>query len=293
MQQNAMPGFSTVSGTRTAENVDINYLLLLPESPGPHALAILLHGFGGHKEHLIGHAQRLAALGIAAFVPDMASLLRIPWETSQKRNIALILSHVDWLLSAKSPVTIDPARIMMIGHSAGLAVLFEACVALQAKGTNPACVISLDGVPWPRTVGLASSFDVTRTKFISIRCEPDSWNKNGELHRTLVPILAANCEKAKTREQKEYLILDIRVPGARHGDPIDPAPEGLMFRFMGLIGKSGSREAIATIVEAAGNKIAAETMAAGKVADESCGLEHLRSVLAALAERVTVSNVCG
>lgn len=277
------------------EGDTLSYDLYIPAASPPAAgypFALLLHGFGGNKSHLSGHAVRLQQMGIVVLCPEMSPLTRRPWEESQLRNIKQAANHVNWMLSdSKDTPNIDRERILLTGHSAGFAVLFETAIALQKEGTSVACLLSLDGVPWPRTIETAKDLDVTKTRLVSIRCEPGSWNKNGELHSQLVvPIVARKCGEMDT--SGALFVLDIFIPGSAHGDPIDPPQRQWLFKMLNLTGKPGCREAFKAIIDAIGRDLTGGQLLTGNAKDAE-GLEKTERELERLSDKVKAQRLAG
>lgn len=228
--------------------------------------------------------MRLAE-GIAVFCPDMSSLLR---PASQERNIRQVEEHILWLLSDASPVNVNKERIMLAGHSAGFPVVLEATVALHSRGVFPACLLALDGVPWPRTLVVGANLDLTKTKLVSIRCEPGSWNKNGELHTGLIlPKLVPKCGTITPAAS----ILDIKIPGSGHGDPIDPMKNIWMMKMMGLVGKKGCAEAFVKIIDGIGRDLTVGRLSSGNVSKDSGCLEETWEVLKELRSTIQAKEL--
>mmetsp|Transcript_105394 Transcript_105394/g.183307 ORF Transcript_105394/g.183307 Transcript_105394/m.183307 type:complete len:294 (+) Transcript_105394:95-976(+) len=197
--------------------------------------AIFLHGFAGGRTALAHHCRKLCREQDAvAFAPDLTSLTRggsvrevfvdksVP--SAQERNVRQVVDHVKWL---RENPRLQEKPLAIVGHSAGGAIGLEAAVALQDVGAAPAVVVLLDAVPWPRTCDLAARFNLATTKLISIRAEPSVWNKEGAIAEALqrVPRLK--------EEDGQGQLVDLKVVGAKHGDPMQPS---LLLKALGLLG---------------------------------------------------------
>jgi dienelactone hydrolase len=288
-----------ISGARSFEGFEVAYDIFLPptfvagsSSPRPLPLALLLHGFAGKKEHMLGHATRLAALGLVVMTPNMSSLMKPSTGEAQGRNIRAVVDHVRWMCSlpstwrggeAGSGVVgdgsgrlVDPSLVFLFGHSAGGAVVFEAA-AEMGKGSTPrppACVVLLDGVPWPRTIAgafecpcgvctsvasplfpphsmpspppaAAPSFPLSSTVLLSLRSEPSAWNMKAEILKALAAL--PNGSAAGTIAGGPFaplppsattspLLLDLLIRRSGHGDPVDPKGSECFLKMMGLLG---------------------------------------------------------
>ena len=210
-----------------------------PSAAAP--LAVLVHGFGGQRTHMRHHAEALAREGYAVVAPDMSSLL--PGPPAQVRNIAMVVAHVQRLIAGAPPAT-DAARVLLVGHSAGGAVVLEAAVALAGAGQPAAAVVLLDAVPWPRTRTVAATFPCDRTLLISIRSAPSAWNLQGAIAPTLAH-LAGN---------PRYL--DVALPRSRHGDPVRPAMGRVTAALLGLLGPPEAADAYVALLVAVAKDMA-------------------------------------
>mmetsp|Transcript_37769 Transcript_37769/g.85192 ORF Transcript_37769/g.85192 Transcript_37769/m.85192 type:complete len:144 (-) Transcript_37769:52-483(-) len=106
---------------------------------------------------------------------------------------------------------------------------------MQEAGHAPTAVVLLDAVPWEETSDVAAQFDLNRTALVSIRAEPSVWNKNGGIAEVLHRIAPG----------KPGRLVDLKVRGARHGDPMEPR---LILKLLGVLGTGF--EAITRLVEA-------------------------------------------
>jgi pimeloyl-ACP methyl ester carboxylesterase len=188
--------------------------------------AIFLHGFAGNRTHLAPHAAGLAARGAKALAPDLTSLteggtLREIWvdhsvRSAQERNVQHVVAHAAWL---------GVKKLGLVGHSAGGAVALEAAVALQSAGTPAAVLVLIDAVPWAQTIELAAGLDLGQTMVVSIRCAPSAWNKKGNVAEALARVPIAGHHTGR--------LIDLQLPGARHGDAMPPSWPG---RLLGIVG---------------------------------------------------------
>ena len=117
----------------------VNYDLYSPSSTSVSSFPffLLLHGFGGRRSHLSGHAASLSSQGCLVLNCDMSGLMSPSTIAAQERNILQAVSHVNWAMSLKhddgTPM-VDPKRIFLSGHSAGGAIALEATIALRKAG---------------------------------------------------------------------------------------------------------------------------------------------------------------
>ena len=185
---------------------------------------ILLHGFGGTRGHMKGHAERLAAAGIPSLTPEMTSLMRGGLETAQLRNIELIVQHADWLLRK-----VGARKLLFAGHSAGGAVMLEAALRLTRCVVG---VVLLDAVPWPRTIRVLAEASPLPCEMLilCIRAEPGTWNRYGNVQEALgLPLFDAHKARGK--------LLDVYLRGSGHGDAMNPQPyPSLLLRLLSLAG---------------------------------------------------------
>eukprot|EP00928_Gymnodinium_smaydae_P002190 TRINITY_DN10770_c0_g1_i1.p1 TRINITY_DN10770_c0_g1~~TRINITY_DN10770_c0_g1_i1.p1 ORF type:complete len:283 (+),score=50.62 TRINITY_DN10770_c0_g1_i1:76-849(+) len=210
------------SGTRIVEGESLEYDLY--GSSSASVGVIFAHGFGGSKADLAAHATQLATFGAAVLAVNLSSFTRggsfrevfieRSVRSAQLRNVQQMVDHATWF---------DKQKLVLVGHSAGGAVVLEAAVALQKQGRPPVAVILLDAVPWIDTLDVVGEFDLAATRLVSIRAEPSAWNRHGFIAAAL----------AKIKPGPAGQLVDLKIPGARHGDPIG---SNWKLRLLGLIG---------------------------------------------------------
>ena len=239
------------SGTREFGGHLTAYDLHTPLGPFPAPFALLIHGFASHKGTLAGHAAALCSAGFVVLNADMSSLFSPTLEAAQLRNVDAAAAHVEWALSLHAQAgggpLADPARVCLCGHSAGGAVALEACVALRGRGVAVARLCLLDGVPWPRTLGVARGLlaagPTPPPRVLSLRAEPGAWNRNAAVVDALRAARAAAGAGAPP-------ITDALLVGSGHGDPINPPQRGLLVRLLGLLGPPRCAQLFAELLPA-------------------------------------------
>ncbi len=117
-------------------------LLYTPAGGGPHPAAIIYHGFPGYEENL-DIAQTLRRAGYAVLVAHYRGSWGVPGDFSFTHAIEDADAQVEWISSPAivAKYQIDPARIVVIGHSMG------GYMALSAAAHHPGVVaaISISG----------------------------------------------------------------------------------------------------------------------------------------------------
>lgn len=227
---------SVESGERLVDGERIRYDLYTPSGGEALGNVLFLHGFAGGRAALARHARAVAARGAAALAVDLSSLtrggsFREVWiersvRSAQLRNVRQAVDHALWL---------GPRPCALVGHSAGGAVALEAAVALQEAGRPPAALVLLDAVPFEGTSAVAERFDLGATRLVSVRAEPSVWNKQGGIAEAL----------ARVPEGPPGRLVDLRLRGAKHGDPMEPS---LALRLAGVLG--AGHEAFARLAAA-------------------------------------------
>lgn len=133
---------SLVELTVPSHGVGLLGLLYTPAGIGPHPAAIIFHGFPGYEENL-DIAQTLRRAGYAVLVAHYRGSWGVPGDFSFTHAIEDADAQVDWLSDATTAATyhLDPARIVVIGHSMG------GYLALSAAAHHPAVIaaISISG----------------------------------------------------------------------------------------------------------------------------------------------------
>lgn len=197
---------------------------------------LLLHGFGANRESLAGHARRLAAAGVAAVLtPDMSSLMAGGTAVAQQRNIEQAADFAAWF--ARQPALAGGPGVVLAGHSAGGAVLFEAAAALAAAGTPPRALCLLDGVPWSRTAAAAPTWPAREVPLLALRGANSSWNASGAMQSVLAALPPPGACVAF-------------LPRSRHGDALDPKRNAWALRLAGLLGPPECSVLIAQLLDA-------------------------------------------
>jgi pimeloyl-ACP methyl ester carboxylesterase len=252
--------------------------------------AVLVHGFGGRGEDLYGHAGALQALGLAVLVPTMSSLMA--GAAAQRRNIGMVVAQVRALTDAADPSGLrhggsaraDPARLLLIGHSAGGAVVAEAAAALAEAQQPVAALLLYDAVPWPRTHTVLAHYAPQGTVVVSLRCAPSAWNLQGALAAALAPVTQGHPAQA----------IDLLVAGARHGDPLLPRRETLLLRALGLLGTVRAADVFAEVTCALGRDVAALAITTAAAAGPSLATcTHTLELLLTLVASHAVAIVSG
>src|SRR6185369_4606169 len=113
-----------------------------PETPGPHPLVILLHGFTGRKEegHIASLAGALAEAGIAALRFDAPGSGRSEGTWAEHYRVSNYLADVsDVYEYALNHLAVDPARVGIWGHSMG------GLIALTAASRSPQLFVAACG----------------------------------------------------------------------------------------------------------------------------------------------------
>jgi dienelactone hydrolase len=230
-----------ISGVSELRGSKLPYDLYVPEgAQAPLLGVVMLHGFSSNRTSLCGHARRVAASGRAAVLtPDGSSLMKGGTAVAQERNIAQTVDFAAWL--AEQPSVKGGPGLVLVGHSAGGAIAFEAAIAMAAAGAAPRAVFLFDPVPWARTTALAPRFPSAQVPLFAVRCPESAWNAKGSM-RSLV--------QAIPQDQPGACVA--HLPRSRHGDPVDPMPKkGLcMMRMFNLLGEPGSRVLMAELLDA-------------------------------------------
>jgi dienelactone hydrolase len=200
---------------RTAAGDQIAYSLFIPEpdesvAAPPFPAVVISHGFARSKRFHASTALALAQRGIIVLTPDLNSLLG--GEEAQLHNIHNLIDHVRWLRVRAAATDdalaglLDPARVGLVGHSAGGAISLEAAIDLAELDEGVNALMLLDGVPWTRTIERAG--DLREMAFASVRSEPAPCNADGAIADVLTRL--------------SFETDDILVVGGTHCDPENP-----------------------------------------------------------------------
>lgn len=241
-----MESFQEHGGHRTAYD-------LYPSSKEGAPFALLIHGFAAHRGTLRGHAQGLARAGFVVINMDMSSLFSPSLEAAQLRNIGAAAAHVEWALALRSAggaPLVDPRRVCLAGHSAGGAVALEATVELRRRGVAVERLCLLDGVPWPRTLGVAGGLLAPQggappPRVLCIRSEPGAWNRRG-----LVLDALRAARRGGAGGDAAVPMTDAFLRGSGHGDPINPPQRRFLGKLLGLLGPPRCAELYAELLVA-------------------------------------------
>lgn len=118
--------------------------LRLPDAPGPHPVAVLVHGGGWMdpytRDLMDGAAVDLAARGTATWNLEYR---RIPPVGGWRDSIADVSAGVGALSSLSGDHGLDRGRVTVIGHSAGAQLGF---FAAKTASVRPARFVSLAGM---------------------------------------------------------------------------------------------------------------------------------------------------
>ena len=141
--------------------------LRLPEGPGPHPLAVVLHGGCWRSEYDLGHiahlSEALARAGIATWTPEYR---RVGDEGGGWPGTFLDVARgTDHVRSLAQRFPIDSTRVVLVGHSAGghlalwLAARRNLPVGSPLASSDPLGVrgvVALAGITDLRTYGSGS-----------------------------------------------------------------------------------------------------------------------------------------
>ncbi len=136
--------------------------LRLPDAPGPHPVAVLVHGGGWTdpytRDLMDGAAVDLTGRGTATWNVEYR---RIPPVGGWRDSIADVTAAVDALSSISGDHCLDLDRVTVIGHSAGAQLAF---FAAKAASVRPAGFVSLAGMLDLGNIG--SAFDQLISTFL-------------------------------------------------------------------------------------------------------------------------------
>jgi hypothetical protein len=155
-----------------------------------------------------------------------------PTNPRQLMNIDIVQQHYRYL---RSLPFIDPAKIVLSGHSAGGGVTYEACGLLSACGlltvSGEAVLgwVGVDPVGWPRTHISKGEMAFKGTKVIVLRSDPNAWNKKGDFNSIISNQFK---EERGPAAASSAQCLDVYLRQTKHGDPT-PLPPGCLRWMLG------------------------------------------------------------
>lgn len=209
--------------------------LRLPDAPGPHPVAVLVHGGGWMdpytRDLMDGAAVDLAARGTATWNLEYR---RIPPVGGWRDSIADVSAGVGALSSLSGDHGLDLGRVTVIGHSAGAQLGF---FAAKTASVRPVGFVSLAGMldlgnAGTGFDGLISAFlgdgEGARLAMIDpIRALPGGFPSvavHGLLDRSVPPDQSRRfVEAARAAGDRSCLV---EVAGADHMDVISPLATG-------------------------------------------------------------------
>ena len=205
--------------------------LRLPDGPGPHPVAVLIHGGGwldySTRDTMDGAAVDLAARGLATWSIEYR---RIPPVGGWRKTIADVVAGVDALDSIAGNYPIEPSDVTVVGHSAGGHLGF---FATKAARRRPVRLVSLGGMLDLRRLG--SGFEDLLAGFLGD--EPETSLDRVDPIRALpcgAPIVAVHGHRDddvlpdQSRRFIEAALASgddarlVELPEADHFDLIDP-----------------------------------------------------------------------
>ena len=205
--------------------------LRLPGGPGPHPVAVLVHGGGWTgpftRDTMDGIAVRLAKDGLATWNIEYR---RIPPVGGWRDTMADVVKGAERLSGLADEHRLDLGHITVVGHSAGSQVGY---FAAQRATRQPARFVSLAGML--DLTGLGSDFDDLLSRFMGN--DMGTWLRRVDPIRALplgLPIVAVHGESdravspAQSRRFVDAALLAgdqvalVEIAGAGHADLIDP-----------------------------------------------------------------------
>jgi dienelactone hydrolase len=205
-------------GTRITNSGTMQpYTIYAPESKeahGPFPAVILIHGFLMTGEQHRNNAEYMAKHGFIVLTPDISKWL---WgDDKRTRNVDDLLDDLAWLTGKKGdqPESIrgrvDSTRIGVAGNSSGGAAALELALRAQKEHMPVRALVSLDGVPWDRT--LEHLHELSPIKLLTLRAEPCLCNYHARMLKFLSKL--------------SFSYEDVKVNGARHCDVENPTTLG-------------------------------------------------------------------
>jgi alpha-beta hydrolase superfamily lysophospholipase len=113
---------------------DTPALKFIPAGPGPHPVALLVHGFGGSKETLFRYAEALTAAGFVCYDVDA------PGHGASTRTFAFMEAAQTLEAVAREVGPVD----VFVGHSMGG---FTGGEAVRQGGMKPELFIAVGSLP--------------------------------------------------------------------------------------------------------------------------------------------------
>jgi pimeloyl-ACP methyl ester carboxylesterase len=107
---------------------NLNALLYTAAGEGPHPTILLLHGLPGNEQN-IDLAQSLRRAGWTVLTIHYRGSWGGPGAFSFGNCLEDAAAAMDWLVAAGAAERIDPARVVVIGHSMGGFVAAQLCAA--------------------------------------------------------------------------------------------------------------------------------------------------------------------
>ena len=205
--------------------------LRLPDGPGPHPVAVLVHGGGWTgpftRDTMDGMAVRLAGAGLATWNIEYR---RIPPVGGWRDTMADVLAGVDSLGALACHYPLDLGTVTVAGHSAGSQVGF---FASRRATRRPAKFLSLAGMLDLR--GLGSDFGDLLSRLMGDELETHISDVDPIRALPLgLPIVAVHgtnddaVSAAQSRRFADAALLAgdratlVEIEGAGHDDLIDP-----------------------------------------------------------------------
>ncbi len=125
--------------------------MFLPNSPGPHAAVMLIHGggwMGGSKVQMQWHAKRLAAHGYAV----MSMNYRLAPKFKYPAQIEDCRAALNWLCENAEKYSVDRRRIGALGYSAGAHLACLMNVTSKPEDEVRLCAVVAGGAPCDFTI---------------------------------------------------------------------------------------------------------------------------------------------
>jgi dienelactone hydrolase len=194
-----------------------SYTIYVPDSKeaqGPFPAVILIHGFLMTGEQHRNNAEYMAKHGFIVLTPDISKWL---WgDDKRTRNVDDLVDDLAWLTGKKGDQPecirgqVDSTRIGVAGNSSGGAAALELALRAQKSDMPVRALVSLDGVPWDRT--LEHLPELSPVKLLTLRAEPCLCNYHARMLKFL--------------SRLSFPYEDVKVNGARHCDVENPTTLG-------------------------------------------------------------------